>query len=422
MQLRKREWYEKYAHRLDPDLRVQLSRKKQLDKESISVSYPIIIQLDKEESVDTYALADWCASRGGSVLGEIPLIDSIYGEFSAELLEELVVHHQVEHLYLDRRVYASLDLSAKSTGVRQLQLERNLMGTGITIAILDTGLFPHPDLINPVSRIVGFIDLVQGKTDYYDDHGHGTHCAGSAAGNGFSSQGIYMGAAPEAKIVGVKVLDQHGGGKLSTVVRGIEWCVMNQKEYQLDILSLSLGAPAIQSYRKDPLAQASRIAWHNGIMVCTAAGNDGPKPGTISSPGHDPLILTVGAAYHEVAMFSSRGPTKDGWMKPDLYAPGTDIISLNVPGSELELQFLDRCVDDHYLRLSGTSMATPYVAGICALLLEENPNLTPNDLKAILTSTAKEISGELAGNVCAVAAVELAEHYRQFQRNQLPSP
>lgn len=422
MRLRKRAWYEKYAHRIDPDLRIQLSRMKQLEKESIIVSYPTIIQCVKDENANYDDLADWCIQRGGNVIGKIPLIDSVYGEFSAELLEELVVHHQVEHLFLDRRVYASLDLSAQSTGVKHIQIDRKLSGAGITIAILDTGLYPHPDLVTPISRIVGFADLVNGKADYYDDHGHGTHCAGNAAGNGYSSQGLYVGAAPEAKIVGVKVLDEYGGGKLSTVIRGIEWCVIHQQQYHLDILSLSLGAPAVQSYRKDPLAQASRIAWHNGMMVCTAAGNDGPKTGTISSPGHDPLILTIGAADHEVASFSSRGPTPDGFMKPDLYAPGTDIISLNAPGSELESQFSDKRIDEHYIRLSGTSMATPYVAGICALLLEANPHLTPNDLKAILTSTAKEITGELAGNVDATTALGLAEHYRTFQRNGMPSP
>src|SRR5690606_33155351 len=165
------------------------------------------------------------------------------------------------------------------------------------------------------------------------------------AGNGFQSEGLYAGAAPEADIVGVKVLDFSGGGRLSTVIRGIEWCIENKEKYGIRILSLSLGSPALESYRHDPLAQAAEKAWHKGIVVCAAAGNDGPNRGTISTPGNHPLIITVGAVDDRNtvsreddvrAPFSSLGPTPDGLIKPDIYAPGTDIISLNAPGSELE--------------------------------------------------------------------------------------
>src|SRR5699024_3725732 len=128
---------------------------------------------------------------------------------------------------------------------------------------------------------------------------HGTHCAGDVAGNAFQSDGQYIGPAPEASIVGVKALDKDGGGRLSTIIQGIEWCLNNKESFDIRVISLSLGAPAHESYRDDPLAQAAQKAWHAGIVVCTAAGNDGPSPETIGTPAIDPFIITVGAADDE---------------------------------------------------------------------------------------------------------------------------
>jgi serine protease AprX len=360
--------------------------------------------------------------------GELSLLDAFYGELNPNTIQVLVNHDHVFRIYYDREVRAYLDIATKTTGARAVQIEEGLTGKGITIAILDTGVYPHKDLMEPKQRIIAFVDFVNNRTDPYDDHGHGTHCAGDAAGNGFLSQGLYAGPAPEANIVGVKVLDGQGGGKLSTVIKGIEWCVEKREELGIRILSLSLGTPALESYRYDPLAQAAERAWHLGLVVCAAAGNEGPHAGTISSPGHDPVILTVGAADDkntesldddEIAQFSSRGPTNEGLVKPDLYAPGADIVSLNSPGSQIEMQLPENKVNDDYIRLSGTSMATPICAGIVALLLEANPYLSPNDVKSILMSTSREIPNEQAGYVDVKRAIQLAKKYFEFQKRSV---
>src|SRR5699024_9775003 len=138
-------------------------------------------------------------------------------------------------------------------------------------------------------------DFINDRQEPYDDNGHGTHCAGDAAGNGQASDGKYKAPAPEANIVGVKALDKRGSGSLSTVIAGIDWCIQNQLKYNIRILSLSLGSPALESAEDDLVVKAVEQAWDRGMTVCVAAGNSGPLPGTIGSPGISPKVITVGA-------------------------------------------------------------------------------------------------------------------------------
>lgn len=424
--LKKKNWIAN--HRDILDINIQLELEKVLESDPTTVkTLPVIVQWTKGYSDGYKTLGLCCNQEYDQIYGQISLINSFYGELTVQTIEKLTNLKEISHIYLDRKVRISLDVASEVTGVRKVQSKEQLTGKGVTIAILDTGVYPHPDLITPHCRIVGFVDFINGSIDPYDDHGHGTHCAGTAVGNGISSQGLFRGSAPEASIVGVKVLDEYGSGKISTVIQGIEWCVNNKEKYGIKVISLSLGSKAAESYRKDPLAQAAQLAWHLGIMVCIAAGNEGPKIKTISSPGHDPIVLTIGAiddkrtlnpSDHEIAIFSSRGPTPDGLIKPDLYAPGAEIVSLYVPGSEISIQFSEKRLEQHYIRLSGTSMATPFVAGIVALLLEENEMLSPSDLKSILLSSSRAISGEVAGIVDCEAALQLARLYKVQQQKK----
>lgn len=423
MSKQKKPWFEEYHHRIDPGLRYQLQRMGATVANLNSKMLPVIIRLKNRVAEKQKESLKQITNR--SQLSEIQLIGSFYGTLTPQMIRILVERQEVERIYYDREVQAFLDIAAKSTGARDVQLEEGLTGKGVTIAILDTGVYPHDDLTKPHSRIRGFADFVAGKKNPYDDQGHGTHCAGDAAGNGFQSEGLYAGAAPGADIVGVKVLDFSGGGRLSTVIRGIEWCIENKEKYGIRVLSLSLGSPALESYRDDPLAQAAEKAWHKGIVVCAAAGNDGPHRGTISTPGNHPLIITVGAADDRntvsrdddvKAPFSSMGPTLDGLVKPDIYAPGTDIISLNSPGSELEKMLSESRVGEYYIRMSGTSMATPFCAGVAALLLEANPYLSPNDIKSIFMSTASILGNEQAGYLDVKKAVQLAKQYLENRK------
>lgn len=206
--------------------------------------------------------------------------------------------------------------------------------------------------------------------------------------------------------MGLKVLDKYGSGSLSAVIEAVQWCRDNQSRHNIKVVNLSLGSTAVQSYKEDPLCLAVEELWRSGVVVCAAAGNEGPNESTISTPGIDPVIITVGASNDfntidtgddEVADFSSRGPTIDSLTKPDLMTPGSNIISLRAPGSNLDKNDSASRYDDNYTVLSGTSMATPICCGVVALLLEAKPDLSPDQVKERLISSCSSL-GEYSAN------------------------
>lgn len=334
---------------------------------------------------------------------------------SASGLAEIAQHPQVRYITEDYTVHALLDVASPTVGAPQLWTE-DLRGTGVTVAIVDTGCWPHPDLVRPKERIVAFHDLVGRRATPYDDNGHGTHCAGDAAGNGGSSRGKYRGPAPDAQLVAVKAMDRGGSGSASAILEGIDWVVENRTRLGVRVLSLSLGAPVQGPPSGDPLVGAAEAAWRAGIVVCAAAGNDGPSPRSVASPGVAPSVITVGASDDRgtpspdddaVAYFSSRGPTPDGRPKPDVVAPGVGITSLRAPRSALAGRAAGS--PPGYLTLSGTSMATPLTAGVVAQLLQAVPDATPDEVKKALTSTARDLGADAdaqgAGLIDAAAAL-----------------
>lgn len=317
-------------------------------------------------------------------------------------LEEMLSScSHIKKIYLNREVKAFLDVAVASASASNVvRRNQRLTGKGVKIAIIDTGIYPHQDLSG---RITDFVDFINNRTDPYDDNGHGTHCAGDAAGNGAASSSRYAGPAPEANLVGVKVLDKLGSGSLETVMSGVDWCIQYNEEpnaEKIDIISMSLGSSP-QNFGddiNDPMVQMVNAAWDAGIVVCVAAGNEGPNSGTIASPGLSEKIITVGALDDKdtvetrnddvVASFSSRGPTIYGDKKPDILAPGVNIVSLRAPNSYLDkLQKASRVGND-YFSLSGTSMATPICAGVAALIKQNNPELPPKKVKELLMSGA----------------------------------
>jgi subtilisin family serine protease len=273
-------------------------------------------------------------------------------------------------------------------------------GRGVTVAVLDSGIAADPDLVQPANRILASVNFADQRL-VGDPGGHGTHVAGIIAGNGTRSAGEFVGVAPQANIVDVRVLSSSGSGRISSVVRGIEWVLAHQSTYNIRVINLSFGAPTPTSYRTDPMSAAVEIAWRRGIVVVAAAGNTGPGRDTVASPGIDPYVITVGAADDQgtvsprddtLAPFSSWG-TANSNAKPDLVAPGRRIVSIRVSGSALDILFPDRVVVAHngstYTRLSGTSMAAPVVSGAVALLLQSRPSLTPDQVKAVLVGTTQ---------------------------------
>jgi serine protease AprX len=200
----------------------------------------------------------------------------------------------------------------------------------------------------------------------------------------------------------VRVLDAHGSSRLSTVILGLEWVVAHKSALGIRVVVMALGAPATGGYREDPLAAAAELTWRSGLVLVTAAGNAGPSAGTVQTPGIDPLVLTVGASDDHgtaapsddsIPTWSSVGPTADGLAKPDLVAPGRKIVSVRVPGSTLDLQSPSHIEGPTTIRFSGTSEAAAVAAGAAALLINQRPELSPDQTKALLVSAARPLRG-----------------------------
>ncbi|MFD2760897.1 S8 family peptidase [Lentibacillus juripiscarius] len=427
MSNRKRVWFEEAGRRLDPGLVEQLRMKRKEDPyETSKERLPVIVYYSKDSDDNKKKdLFTACQADNNSKLDKDIGRMASRGNLTPQMIKQIKDHESVDRIFYDRPVTALLDVASRQIGSVELQESAGLTGKDVTISVIDSGVHPHSDLTETSNRIVAFKDFINDEEKPYDDNGHGTHCAGDAAGNGQQSDGLYIGPAPEASIVGVKVLDENGSGRLSTIIEGIEWSISNKDEYNIRIISLSLGAQAFESFRDDPLSISVEEAWHKGIVVCAAAGNSGPEQTTISTPAINPFIITVGSTMDQntkersddhIAEYSSRGPTVDSFVKPDIYAPGTDIISLLAPDSALEQELPEQVVDENYLQLSGTSMATPICAGVVAQMLEANPNLSPNDIKSILKSTSEPVLNDVWGYIEAGSAVEMATNYTGYQK------
>jgi len=296
-------------------------------------------------------------------------------------------------------------------------------GAGVTVAVLDTGIDANlPDLRGRVIDGVNLSTQWQQGSWNTDQYGHGTFVAGIIAGNGASSNGQYTGVAPGANLVSIKVAGSTGITTESIVINGVAWAVAHQAADGIRVLNMSLGVQPSSPSALDPLDQAVEQAWEAGIVVVTSAGNAGPDNGSITSPGNDPLVITVGSmndgganvvSNFTVPTYSSVGPTLfDGWFKPDLVAPGGSIVSLSVPGSTVYQQNpLARIGSANFVG-SGTSFSAAIVSGLVALLLQANPSLTPDQVKAALLMSASPgpvgnpfVDGHGIANVSAAAAV-----------------
>lgn len=403
------DWIEKCKDRLDPELQSKLRQLGAI--ETVQPHHPVLVRI--HEHVRCKSLEELCALQPGDTANLLPNVGMFTGRLCSRTLRSLAEHPDVQMIYADRRVKALLNVAALAVEATMVQQQHGLTGRGIGIAILDTGVYPHPDLTHPWNRIITFRDYIQGRTEPYDDNGHGTHVAGCAASNGYISGGFYGAPAPEANIIAIKVLDARGEGAYSTILSGIDFCIGHRLDLNIRVMNLSLGAVPFTSHTNDPLAAACRIAWQAGIVVCAAAGNTGPS-GTINTPGYEPLIITVGAIDDantvpriddRYADYTSRGPTIDGFAKPDLAAPGTSITSLLSPGSLLAAQNPGNITAAWYLTLTGTSMATPICAGAVAQLLQAYPPLTPDQVKTTLIQSAQVIQANRPGYLTISRAV-----------------
>jgi len=273
--------------------------------------------------------------------------------------------------------------TALATGILPWRNENQLTGRGITCGFLETGIHPHPQFKH---RIRFFADLVSGRPRPYDDHGHGTHVAGIFCGEPDPSRGFHP-MAPEADLAMLKVLSSRGLSPESRVLRGLQLLFQRRQELNLRLLSLSLGSTPIEPLGADPLIHMLSRFYRAGITVFAAAGNGGP----VTSPAIAPFVVAVGATHNPggapvPAPFTSRSMGPLGQPKPDIWAPGTGILSLTVPR---HFPAENGC----FCRKTGTSMACPVVAGGAALLLEAEPDLSPRELRTRLLTCTRPLPG-----------------------------
>jgi serine protease AprX len=379
---------------------------------------PVKIIVQYKQAPQSAALAR-VQTLGGHLSSRLSVVNGAAFTVSARALATLANDPEVAFVSLDHTVKGLDDYTNAAINVGDVW-NAGYNGAGIGVAVIDSGINDnHPDLwdsTDSYSRVVYHQDFTGTSEDnpngwlVYDTYGHGTHVAGIIGGNGYLSNGRYAGVAPNVTLLDLRVLDVNGSGTDSEVIAAIQEAISLKSKYNIRVINLSLGRGISTSYSQDPLCQAVESAWKSGIVVVAAAGNYGRVSvdgsdgyGTVAAPGNDPFVLTVGAMKSMdtfprtddlIASYSSKGPTTyDHVVKPDVVAPGNLVVSLDDHLSTLDTEYpgnevAGNATNHDYFILSGTSMATPAVSGGVALLLQQNPNLTPDQIKARLMKTA----------------------------------
>jgi serine protease AprX len=365
----------------------------------------------------------------GQVQNALPQLGAVAATVSTDQIDALASQPGVVRVAFDppmRAVGGSVDTSsapasvfARTVGATSLWAS-GVKGGGVAIAVLDSGVQAHQDLSSP-SRIVANVRFNQGASSSSDQYGHGTWVAGIAAGSGAASGGAYMGVAPAASIVNLKVSDDTGLAHASDVLQALSWVIDHHAAYNIRVVNLSFVSTLAEGYATNLLDAAVEMVWHSGVTVVVSAGNQGANTAQFA-PANDPYVITVGASDDQgtpspfddtLAWFSSFGDTQDGFDKPDLVAPGRHVVGpLSSGGATLAAEFPSHVIGSRYIQLSGTSAAAPVVSGGVALLAQTRPSLTPDQVKWLLVHTARPIGRGSAGtgagelNLAAAAAFQ----------------
>ncbi|MGC1378399.1 MAG: S8 family peptidase [Anaerolineales bacterium] len=371
------------------------------------------------QATTTELAAQLVEKHGGTITSHLEIIRAVGALLSADGVSQLRLEKGIVAITLNSTVNSS-DNNTLGNGSQSndnpkdipntdypnvvgadLVWQGGVIGSNVAVAVLDTGLGKITGLEKGTDnkpRIVAWKDFVDDSKKPNDPNGHGSHVAGIIANSQQGADGDWNGVAPGVDLVGVRVLNASGVGTYETVILGLQWVIKNRAIYNIRVVNLSLVAPAQSPYWADPLDQAVTQTWASGLTVIVAAGNDGPEPMSISVPGNDPYVVTVGAFTDNftpadwsddyITPFSAAGPTLDGFVKPDLIAPGAHMVSVVPADSYLVTQYPDNWIKKSYFKLAGTSQATAVVSGIAALVISKNPALTPNQVKLRLTYTA----------------------------------
>ena len=372
-----------------------------------------IVRVIVQKVAGASGIEERVSALGGHVTQDLQIINAFASELSAKDAVQLSKATDVRWVSLDAAMKSStcsqcIDTSklanAYISAIRADQVWNKspyIQGQGIGVAVIDSGVNPNGDLYTNmgVNRQVADIRF---NSDYnqstFDGYGHGTHVASIIGGDGSESSGKYIGVAPMGNIINVKVSNDDGSASMKDIVQGLQWVLENKDIYNIRVVNLSLNSAVAESYNTSPLDAAVEILWFNGVVVVVSAGNNGS--GAIYPPANDPFVITVGAVNDKgtgtitddvLASFSAYGTSENGALKPDLVAPGTNIIArmvnlnMGLAGSHPANK-----VGSQYFRMSGTSMAAPMVSGAAALLLQDEPGLTPDQVKYRLMATANK--------------------------------
>jgi serine protease AprX len=372
------------------------------------------------------AKAETDARAHGRIIGKLPIIHGLAVQATAAQAQALAANPDVHAVSLNTTVTpqslpTGLPTMPGSQSIVDNQLQTTydqtldvtplwkfgVTGTGVGVAVIDTGVDGSlPDFAsadgNHSRVIVSAVDN-SNATDATDGYGHGTDVAGIIAGNGANRptsdplRGEYVGVAPNANLISIKVADETGATTVLQVIYGLQFAVEHQAQYNIRVVNLSLDSATPQSYKTDPLDAAVEATWMHGIVVVAAAGNRGTASDAVQySPANDPYVITVGGtdengtanpADDTIASWSSQGTTQDGLQKPDVYAPGAHIVSVLAPNSVFAgTNCSCQLAGGQYIQTSGTSMAAPMISGLVADLLQVHPHWTPDQVKGDLTS------------------------------------
>jgi serine protease AprX len=383
---------------------------------------PVLVQLAAQDPgqrvsvivqkvANAHGIEERVAELGGLVGRDLRIINAFAAEMRAQDAVQLSKAAGVHWVSLDAEMESSycsqcIDTSnlanayISAIGANKIwNISPYIQGKGIGVAVIDSGINPNGDLYT-VMGVNRQVANVRFNSDYNqstsDGYGHGTHVASIIGGDGSESSGKYIGVAPMANIINVKVSNDDGSARMADIVAGLQWVYENKATYNIRVVNLSLNSSMAESYNTSPLDAAVEILWFNGVVVVVSAGNKGSS--AIYPPANDPFVITVGALNDKgtatltddsLASFSAYGKSEDGAVKPDLVAPGTDIIARLVnQNMGLAAAHPANKVGTQYFRMSGTSMAAPMVSGAVAMLLQDEPGLTPDQVKYRLMSTA----------------------------------
>ena len=377
-----------------------------------------------QPGVDAAQARDMIRGREARVTGEVGLINALAVESRAGEAARIARLPGVHAVSLNAKVATdNVDIDADRLQTSFNQSVRSpkvwesgsfpATGKGVGVAVIDTGVQGDlPDFqvsaSDTTSRVIASATTHPEPDGHGDGFGHGTHVAGIIAGNGTLRgdhlKGKYAGVAPEANLISVKVSNDAGEATVLDVIYGLQFVIEHKDEYGIRIANLSLNSTVAESYRTDPLDAAVEEAWFSGIVVVAAAGNRGSEPDAVQyAPGNDPYVVSVGAVNDmgtkpveddTLAEWSSRGTTQDGYSKPEVLAPGAHITSNLSPGSEIS-RLCAECVRNGggYFQMGGTSMAAAVASGVAALLLEEHPDWTPDEVKGAMENRLRNVPG-----------------------------